>query len=102
MGIQVDVSDPTSITVAASSVRNKLGGEKLYGLINNAGIAKGETDQIIKTNLYGPKLMSEAFIPMLDPANGCIVNSGAELGPMFVMKQKDKEIKAFLSSKEVT
>ena len=35
--VQLDVTDPASITKAVSAVQAKLGGEKLAGIINNAG-----------------------------------------------------------------
>ena len=35
--VQVDVSDPSSITTAAATLKERLGTEKLYALVNNAG-----------------------------------------------------------------
>ena len=67
--IKVDVTDQSSVIDAAAEVKDRLGTKKLYGLINNAGcIIKpdGATkDQMIKTNFYGPKLMSDAFVPLI-------------------------------------
>ena len=87
--MQVDVSDPASITAAAESVKTKLGNEKLYALVNNAGtgLAHNVTkDAMINTNFYGTKNMSDAFIPMIDSSVGRIVNLGSGAGPMFVKK----------------
>ena len=53
---------------------------------------------MIKANVYGIKWMSEAFVPLIDPKNGRIVNSGGAAGAGYVAKLKDKDKKAFLSS----
>jgi carbonyl reductase 1 len=52
-------------------------------------------------NFTGVKLMSEAFLPMIDPEGGAIVNCGSGAGPMWCKKQ-DNETKAFFSNPEVT
>ena len=103
--VQVDVADPASITAAAEAVKTKLGGEKLYALVNNAGTGlahEGVTkDDMIKTNVYGVKNMSEAFIPLINPEGGRIVNLGSGAGPMYVVKQDDKT-KSFLGAEKPT
>ena len=44
-----------------------MNGQKLYGVVNNAGIAgSNSSDLILKTNVLGPKLMVDAFAPLLD------------------------------------
>ena len=67
--VKVDVTDQTSVLDAAAEVKDFLGTKKLYGLINNAGcIVKpggADKDQCIKTNFYGQKLMSDAFVPLI-------------------------------------
>ena len=74
----------------------------MYGLVNNAGIGWGNTaDAIMNTNVYGVKRMSEAFIPLLDAANGRVVNLGSGAGPMYVKKQDQATI-TFLSTQTVT
>ena len=74
----------------------------MYGLVNNAGIGWGNTaDAIMNTNVYGVKRMSEAFIPLLDAANGRVVNLGSGAGPMYVKKQDQAAI-TFLSTQTVT
>ena len=66
-------------------MKAKLGNEKLYGLINNAGVAtSAEKDVMINTNIYGTKNMTDAFLPLLDPNEGRIVNLGSGAGPMYV------------------
>jgi len=86
-------------------VKAKLDNKKLYALVNNAGTGlahKGVTPaDMYATNFYGPKLMSEAFIPMIDPDVGRIVNLGSGAGPMYVNKLEG-EAKTLLSSKDLT
>ena len=84
-------------------MKGKLGDKKLYGLINNAGTLirpDCSKEKMIKTNFYGPKLMSEAFAPLIQNF-GRIVNVGAISAPMYVSKC-DEETKRFLSSQELT
>ena len=45
--------------------------------------------------------MSKAFIPLIEPAGGRIVNLGSGAGTMFVKKQ-DKDKIAFLSTESPT
>ena len=55
---------------------------------------------MIKTNFYGPKLMSDAFIPLIQK-NGRIVTVGAFAAPMYIAKC-DAKMKEFLSTQEVS
>ncbi|XP_075365857.1 C-signal-like [Mycteria americana] len=75
--IQLEVTNPATIKVAAASVQEQLGDLGLNILINNAGIAKpnsldNETlenmTQIYTTNTIGPLLLSQAFLPLLKKA----------------------------------
>ena len=99
--LKVDVSVEKSVADAASAIKTKLGDQKLYGLVNNAGILRGDGDQVLLTNVYGLKRMSEAFIPLLDPNCGRVVNLGSGGGPGYVKKQDESTI-AFLSTQKVT
>ena len=47
----------------------------------------------MKTNLYGPKFMSEAFFEMIDQEEGRIVNVGSGSGPIYVSNAKEAERK---------
>ena len=55
--LQVDVADPESIIEAADTLEGRLGGKKLYGLVNNAGVmysvSKISKEVMIQTNVYG-------------------------------------------------
>ena len=68
-------------------MKEKLGGDKLYALVNNAGTggAHGVTAQtVIQTNLIGTKRMSDAFLPLLDTQIGRVVNVSSDMGPSYV------------------
>ena len=102
------MSDPSSITAAAQTIKAKLRNNKLYGLVNNAGVmymvSQITKEEMIKTNVYGVKLMTEAFIPLLNPTKGRIVNMGSAAGPNYVSSIESTEQGAFkkLSSHPVT
>jgi len=61
--VQCDVSDAASVSAAAKSVEADLQikGERLYALVNNAGIGpnQGDFNQILSVNYEGVKLVSE-------------------------------------------
>ncbi len=69
-----DVTDEKSIEEAAHEVRTRLGVERLFGLVNNAGIAvPGPTLHLsvadfrhqIEVNLTGAFAVTRSFIPLL-------------------------------------
>lgn len=69
-----DVTDEAAITRAAAEVRTALGGETLFGLVNNAGIAVAgpllhlsldEFRNQIEVNLTGQLAVTQAFAPLL-------------------------------------
>jgi len=69
--------------------------------VNNAGVLQGNLDDILKTNLYGVKLMCGAFLPLIDVSNGRIVNVSSEMGSSYVRSLK-KEHQKFFTRTEVT
>ena len=85
----VDVRDDASVRTAASSVRDVLGhGNRLYGLVNNAGVglATGASpEEVIDTNLYGVKRMVEVFVAAGLVAER-VVNVGSGSGPGYVRR----------------
>jgi hypothetical protein len=69
-----DVTDEAGVARAAAEVRAALGGEKLAGLVNNAGIAVSgplidldpdEFRKQMEVNVTGPFLVTQAFAPLL-------------------------------------
>lgn len=84
--IPLDTSSDESVRAAAEETRARLGSEKLYGIVNNAGIGlnTGMNGDIINTNLYGPKRVIETFFDLLDQDKGRVVNVGSGSGPNYV------------------
>jgi NAD(P)-dependent dehydrogenase (short-subunit alcohol dehydrogenase family) len=69
-----DVTDEAAVLAAARKVREALGGEKLAGLVNNAGIAvAGPALEVplddfrrqMDINVMGPLIVTRAFAPLL-------------------------------------
>lgn len=69
-----DVTDQAAIESAAQQVRDELNGQRLYGLVNNAGIAStgpmleidpGDVREVMEINLLGPVMVTQAFAPLL-------------------------------------
>lgn len=92
-----DVTDPRAIVRAAARVREALRGRRLYGLVNNAGIAvpgpllhlsPDEIRHQLEVNVVGQIMVVQAFAPLLgvDPAltgkPGRIVNVSSISGKM--------------------
>jgi NAD(P)-dependent dehydrogenase (short-subunit alcohol dehydrogenase family) len=83
--VHIDVTDQASIDAAAGRVREATGGS-IAGLVNNAGIAvpgplehlpMDEFRRQIEVNLTGQVAVTQAFLPMLRPSRGRIVNIGS-------------------------
>ncbi|KAM4639517.1 C-signal-like isoform 2-T2 [Amazona ochrocephala] len=76
--VELDVADPSTVTKAVKIVEEKLNGTGLNLLINNAGIYNSEASlervdaeemiRTYKTNVVGPLLMAQAFLPLLKKA----------------------------------
>ncbi len=69
-----DVTDEAAARAAAQTVRMALGGQRLAGLVNNAGIAVGgplsdvpiaEFRKQMEVNITGPMIVTQAFLPLL-------------------------------------
>ena len=93
--LRLDVTDPASITEAAAEVADRYG--KLDVLVNNAAITydtwqhgiTADLDVVreaVETNLYGPWLMVERFLPLLRASDHPrIVNVSSEAGSLAAM-----------------
>ena len=93
-----DVSNPTSVQTAASSLSQSLGSSKLYAIVNNAGtgFAHGTSPaEILDTNTRGPRRVVDAFLPLLQP-QGRIVNVGSGAGPMFFDMLETEDQKKYI------
>jgi len=95
--LAIDVSNPTSVASAAQTLAQKLGpSQKLYAIVNNAGTGFSHgtpPPEILDTNTRGPRRVTDAFLPLLDPDGGRIVNVGSGAGPMFFSKLETNEEK---------
>jgi 3-oxoacyl-[acyl-carrier protein] reductase len=86
--LRMDVTDRTSVEAAAEGARRALG--PISVLVNNAGINKptdfdqvtdGDWDTILATNLKGPFVCAQVFLPLLaETQNGAIVHIGSVSG----------------------
>ncbi len=70
--------------------------------MNNAGIYSGTIDDVLRTNIYGVKLMCDAFIPLIDPSVGRIVNVSSGEAPGYVKRLSNKETIKFFVKTDVT
>jgi NAD(P)-dependent dehydrogenase (short-subunit alcohol dehydrogenase family) len=77
--LMFDVTDAPAAQAAADQVRDALGGQKLFGLVNNAGIAVAgpllklpveEFRKQLEVNVTGVVIASQAFAPLLGTEPG--------------------------------
>jgi len=97
--LQLDAASETSIKSAAAEFAKRHGARSsLYGLVNNAGIASGTPEEILTTNVAGPKRITDAFLPMLEPSGRVVmISSGA--APSCVEKSSEKRRAFFVDDK---
>jgi len=92
-----------SVIAAASSLAAKYGAGEgggsddiLYALVNNAAIGFGNSlRDTLNTNFYGPKRVSDAFLPLIDRTVGRVVNLGSGSAPMYITKLDPSKRKLF-------
>lgn len=84
--VTLDVVSDESVARAAKSIAQSFPGElrPLHALVNNAGIGSDDLSATLNVNVLGIRRVCEAFIPLLDPAAGRIVNVTSAAGPNFV------------------
>jgi len=91
----LDVTDPDEVARAAQQVRSQLGGETLYALVNNAGIAVPgpllylpleKFRQQLAVNVTGPFIVNQAFAPLMGAGSRILMMSsvGGKNGTPFV------------------
>lgn len=94
--LEIDVSNDASVTTAAAAIKSKYGENSFYGVVNNAGIGFGNSiPDVMQTNVYGPKRVSDAFRSMIHDG-GRIVNIASASGPMYVAKIPEEKRAIFL------
>eukprot|EP00668_Euglena_longa_P022962 GGOE01028622.1.p1 GENE.GGOE01028622.1~~GGOE01028622.1.p1 ORF type:complete len:316 (-),score=97.74 GGOE01028622.1:397-1296(-) len=101
--LMLDVGDAVSVQRAAETVAAKFGRTPppLFGIVNNAGIYNPDLARSLDVNLFGPQRVCTAFLPLLQPDGGRIVNVASASGPMFVEKCSP-EWQAFFTDPSVT
>jgi len=100
MLLGLDVTNSDSVAGAAAQVRSRFPEEPspLYAIINNAGIGLGSAQPtpVFEVNVRGVQRVCEAFLPLLDPEHGRIVNITSAAGPKFV-SECPEDLRQFLT-----
>lgn len=102
--VALDVSSDASVQEAAAHVRAHLGENRLYGLVNNAGVGHGAgatLADMLAANTLGLRRVTEAFLPLVEPEGGRVVNVTSAAGPSFLANEDD-EAKRLLTDPAVT
>jgi len=99
----MDVSNDESVNNIAQSLKDK--NVSFYAIVNNAGIGfktgTGNDDDLLATNFYGPKRVTDAFMEMLDDTNGRIVNVSSGAASMW-LRQKESSVKKIFTNPETS
>lgn len=85
--VALDVADGTSVAAARDRVAATLGAEPLVGIVNNAGLgtaAGASLREVLEVNVFGIRRVCDAFMPLLPPAGGRVVDVTSASGPTFV------------------
>nr|XP_032821983.1 retinol dehydrogenase 5-like [Petromyzon marinus] len=93
--LRLDVTDPESVHAAARRVRQEVGEQGLWGLVNNAGrsIPIGPNDwmttddyrRVLDVNLLGMVDVTLQMLPLVKQARGRVVNVASILGRVSIV-----------------
>jgi len=103
--VVLDVASDASVEAAAKAVKAK--NILLYALVNNAGVglahgaAAGTAADILNTNTEGPKRVSNAFVGLIAPKIGRIINMSSGVASMWLRGQ-DAATKKLYSNPDLT
>lgn len=84
--VEMDVTDPVSVGLAAKTVSQETGERGLRAVVNNAGvIVQGPLELVppeelrrqFEVNTFGPAYVTQAFLPLIRRGHGRIVNVSA-------------------------
>lgn len=101
--VQIDVGSDASVSAAAEALKAKLGGEKLYGIVHNAGLFTGsKLSEVLSVNVRGPMRVTRAFEPLLRAEGGRVVVVSSASGPNFVAASKVPETVARLTDAKLS
>ena len=80
--VKIDVANDESVHQAAREIWDTCGTEKLFAIVNNAGIGLGNDDLrgVLNVNTRGLQRVCDAFMPILADG-GRIVNITSAAGP---------------------
>lgn len=91
--VELDVSSDASVSAAAKRVT-----APLYAVVNNAGIGESHgLAAVLEVNTLGVRRVCEAFLPLLDPKQGRIVNVTSASGPNFVNRCSPERQRFFVN-----
>lgn len=93
--VELDVGDAVSVERARAKV------EPLYGIVNNAGVGWSATKNVrkmLEVNTFGVERVCTAFLPLVDPKIGRVVNITSAAGPSYVAKCPDDQKRFFLDA----
>jgi carbonyl reductase 1 len=103
--VQLNVVDDTSVKAAADLICGNTDGvsndNKLYGIVNNAGIGFGKGfEDTLQTNYWGVRRVCDAFAFAfaLRKPGGRIVNIASASGPNFISRCQIPELKTLLAN----
>ena len=103
--IQIDVEQDLSVNSAAEEVVTKFGKtpSPLYAIVNNAGIGDSMLglNKVLQVNTFGPKRVCDAFLPLLNPSFGRVVNVTSASGPLYLASSSN-ETKKLLTNPDVS
>ncbi|TDE13493.1 SDR family NAD(P)-dependent oxidoreductase [Jiangella asiatica] len=111
--VEMDVTDPASVALAAKKVGHDVAGAGLAAVVNNAGIIIQGPQELIppadlrrqfEVNTLGPAYVSQAFLPLIRAGKGRIINVSAPtawvpvpfLGPIGASKAALESLSAAL------
>lgn len=91
--VELDVTRDASVRAAVGA----MAGAPLYAVVNNAGIGRsaGGLKAVLEVNTFGLRRVCEAFLPLLDPSSGRIVNVTSASGPSFVAQCSEERRRLF-------
>ena len=97
--VEIDTASEESVAKAAEQIKATLGNDKLFGIVNNAGIHTNgySNEEVMNTNYWGPRRVNDALIKLLKRPGGRIVNVSSASGPSWVSSIRDRNLKVELS-----
>lgn len=90
VAIEMDVRKEESIRNCLRIVRQRLGDQGLWGLVNNAGVSgpnasfemikQSQIEQCLDVNIFGMIRVTKAFLPLVRKTRGRIINAASVVG----------------------